>query len=132
MKRGLTSQQEAFAQAVASGKSQSDAYRSAYPKSLKWKPDSVWQQASKLMADTKVSTRIDSIRAELAERGLWTRENSVNALIGVLKNPDKASDIVAAVKELNAMEGFNKPHKLDITGEVTAITRRVIDTAGND
>lgn len=128
----LTSQQEAFAQAVASGKSQSDAYRSAYPKSLKWKPDSVWQQASKLMADTKVSTRIDSIRAELAERGLWTRENSVNALIGVLKNPDKASDIVAAVKELNAMEGFNKPQKLDITGEVTAITRRVIDTAGND
>lgn len=128
----LTPQQEAFAQTVASGKSQSDAYRSAYPKSLKWKPDSVWQQASKLMADTKVSTRIDSIRAELAERGLWTRENSVNALIGVLKNPDKASDIVAAVKELNAMEGFNKPQKLDITGEVTAITRRVIDTAGND
>lgn len=128
----LTPQQEAFAQLVASGKSQSDAYRSAYPKSLKWKPDSVWQQASKLMADTKVSTRIDSIKAELAELGLWTREDSARALIGVLKNPDKASDIVAAVKELNAMEGFNKPQKLDITGEVTAITRRVIDTAGND
>ena len=132
MKRGLTSQQEAFAQAVASGKSQSDAYRSAYPKSLKWKPDSVWNKASALLRDARVSARTDAIRSELAERGLWTRENSVNALIGVLKNPDKASDIVAAVKELNAMEGFNKPAKLDITGEVTTITRRVIDSVEND
>lgn len=128
----LTSQQEAFAQAVASGKSQSDAYRSAYPKSLKWKPDSVWNKSSALMRDVRVSSRVDAIKAELAELGLWTRENSVNALIGVLKNPDKASDIVAAVKELNAMEGFNKPVKLDIRGEVTAITRRVIDSVGND
>lgn len=66
----LTSQQEAFAQAVASGKSQSDAYRSAYPKSLKWKPDTVWQSASRLMACDKVSARVEVLRKMITDTGI--------------------------------------------------------------
>ncbi len=56
------------------------------------------------------------LKADLASRNLWTREQSVQALIRVIKNPDKASDIVAAVKELNAMHGFNAPDKVEVTG----------------
>lgn len=123
----LTSQQEKFAQEVASGKSQSDAYRIAYPKSVKWKPETVHQAASRMMADGNVYARVEEIRAELAERGLWTREQSVLALVGVVKAPEKATDIVAAVKELNSMHGFNAPEKVEHSGTVTQITRRVID-----
>lgn len=65
---GLTPQQEAFAQAVASGKSLAEAYRIAYPASLKWKPDSVHQSASKLMADPKVSPRVAELRGAAADR----------------------------------------------------------------
>jgi hypothetical protein len=124
----LTHQQEAFAQAVASGKSQSDAYRIAYPKSLKWKPDSVWNKSYGLAAKVEVRARIEAIKAELAERGLWTREDSARALIGVVQSPDKASDVVAAVKVLNEMNGFEAPKKVEHSGTVTAITRRVVDT----
>lgn len=109
----LTSQQEKFAQGVASGKSQSDAYRVAYPKSQKWKPDTVWKRASETMADREVLGRVEGIRAELAAKGLWTREQSVLALVGVVKAPEKATDIVAAVKELNSMHGFNAPTKVE-------------------
>lgn len=124
---GLTHQQEAFAQAVASGKSQSDAYRAAYPASTKWRPDSVWVNASQLAADTKVAQRIAAIRAELAARGLWTREDSARALIGVINQPDKASDVVAAVKELNAMHGFEAPKEIKHSGgsPVTLIVQGV-------
>lgn len=128
----ITSQQEAFAQAVASGKSQSDAYRLAYPKSLKWTPQSVANQANKLMGNPDIPPRIDSIRKELAERGLWTREQSVLALVGVVKSPEKATDIVAAVKELNSMHGFNAPEKIEHSGTVTQVTRRVIDPKGGN
>lgn len=117
----MTARQDCFAQAVANGKSQSEAYRLAYPKSLKWKPDTVWQNASKMMADAKVSTRVDAIRAELAEKNLWSREQSVKALVAVVNNPEKATDVVAAVKELNAMHGFNAPQKIDHSGTVTRI-----------
>lgn len=128
----ITSQQEAFAQAVASGKSQSDAYRSAYPKSVKWKPEAVWAQASRLMAGSNVSARVSAIRNELAAKGIWTREQSVLALVGVVKSPEKATDIVAAVKELNSMHGFNAPEKIEHSGTVTQVTRRVIDPKGGN
>lgn len=118
----LTSQQEAFAQAVASGKNQADAYRSAYPKAQNWKPNSVAVNASKLMADANISLRVDAIRAELAERNLWTREDSARALIGVVKSPDKASDVVAAVKVLNDMHGFDAPKEIKHIGDAINIS----------
>lgn len=117
----LTPMQEAFAQAVASGKSKSEAYRIAYPRSKQWKPESVWNKASAIASHVGVSARIDEIRAELSDRGIWTRENSARALIGVVNSPDKASDIVAAVKELNAMHGFEAPKEIKHSGS-TPIT----------
>jgi phage terminase small subunit len=65
---GLTPQQELFAQEVAKGRSLAQAYRAAYPRSEKWKADSVHQAASKLMADSKVSPRVDALRAAAADR----------------------------------------------------------------
>ena len=125
----LTHQQEAFAQAVASGKSQAEAYRTAYPKSLRWKPDSVWNKASALMADVRVSARVDAIRTEINELGLWSRERSVRALVAVIDSAEKGGEVVAAVKELNAMHGFNAPQKIEHSGEINSIVRKVVDSA---
>ena len=127
----LTSQQERFAQEVASGKSQSEAYRVAYPKSLFWTPGSVANQANKLMGHPDISPRIAAIRAELAEKGLWTREQSVRALVRVVENPDKASDVVSAVKELNSMHGFEAPKEIKHSGDlpVTLIVQGVKPSA---
>lgn len=117
----LTHQQERFAQEVASGKSQAEAYRIAYPKSLNWKPETVWNNASVLMRNSGVLARVETIRAELAERGLWSREQSVKALIGVIESPDKQADIIAAVKALNEMHDFNSPMKLNVSGGLNVV-----------
>lgn len=61
---GLTPQQEKFAQEVASGKSLSEAYRTAYPRSIKWADKSVWSKASESRANGMVSKRI----ADLARK----------------------------------------------------------------
>jgi len=132
----LTPQQELFAQNVAAGKSQAEAYRTAYPRSAKWK--SVHQTASRMMANANISARVDEIRAEIAEKGLWTREESVKTLKGVIANPDKAGDITAAVKELNAMHGFNEPIKHQVTGadggpvQVAGITITIVDAKADE
>jgi phage terminase small subunit len=64
---GLTPKQELFAQGIASGLGQSAAYRSAYPSSLRWKPETVHECASKLAANHKVHTRVGALQAASAE-----------------------------------------------------------------
>jgi len=108
----LTAKQETFAAAVASGKTQADAYRLAY-NADKQKDATLWSNASRLMADSKVAARVEDLRKQLEKKELWTREMSVKALIGAYKDGNPTAKI-AAVKELNAMHGFNAPTKLDV------------------
>ena len=71
---GLTAQQETFAVAVAAGASLSDAYREAYPRSLKWARETVHEAASRMAANYKVNTRIYALR--VAAEKLSTLEAS--------------------------------------------------------
>ena len=71
---GLTAQQETFAVAVAAGASLSDAYREAYPRSLKWACETVHEAASRMAANYKVNTRIYALR--VAAEKLSTLEAS--------------------------------------------------------
>ena len=114
----LTPKQEKFAQEVASGKSQADAYRAAFD-CKRSKPQTVIENASRLMADSNVSARVHELKAQLSEKALWSREDSVNALLSVIQNPDKQRDVVAAVKELNLMHGYEAPKEIKHSGEVT-------------
>ena len=114
----LTAKQEKFAQCIAGGMNQSDAYRSAYSAGA-MKAETVQQAASRAMTDSKVSARVATLRASLESKGLWTREKSVTALAGIVDDGEaKANEIVAAIKELNSMHGFNAPTKHEVTGRV--------------
>lgn len=115
----LTAKQEAFAQAIASGLNQSDAYRSAYSAG-KTKPDVVNVKASQLAADGKVTVRVAELREELANKSLWTREQSVAVLAGVVGDVEaRHNDKISAVKVLNDMQGFNAPTKLEVAAKVS-------------
>lgn len=65
----LTAKQEAFCLAVAKGMTQADAYRSAY-NAGNMKPDTIQRNACKLMKDNKVSTRVEALRAPVAEKAM--------------------------------------------------------------
>jgi hypothetical protein len=129
LKVSLTPKQERFAQCIADGMSQADAYRSAFDVRPTTKPETVVQMASRLASDRNVSARVEELKATLSAKALWTREDSVRTLIGVIQGDGKASDTVSAVKELNAMHGFNAPQKLDVNGllAIQRIERVVVD-----
>jgi phage terminase small subunit len=80
----LTAKQEKFCQGVADGLTLSDAYRAAYDCS-RTTDKSVCEGAARLMADTKVSARTAELRASLAEKRLWSREKSAEALVKVVE-----------------------------------------------
>lgn len=110
----LTAKQEVFAQAIADGMTQADAYRTAYDAS-RMKDSSIHVNASKLLSDAKVSQRVAELKAHLSTKALWTREMSVKALVQAYKEGGAGAK-VSAVKELNLMHGYNAPVKLEHTG----------------
>ena len=63
----LTSKQEKFAQLVSQGKSQSDAYRGAFDAG-NCSDKTIHEKASILMADGKISARVDELRAQIMSK----------------------------------------------------------------
>ena len=121
----MTPKQEKFAQCIADGMNQADAYRAAYDAS-NMKDSSIYVNASKLLSDTKVAQRVQELKEQLSSKALGTRADSVRALqnaIAIAENKDNAAGLVAAIKELNAMHGFNEPSKLELTGGTNNVNR---------
>jgi transposase len=122
----LTAKQEAFCQGIADGLGQADAYRAAYG-AENMKDSTIYPHASRLMNNGKVKARIAELRESVQEKQLWSREMSVKALVQAYRE-GSGSVKVAAVKELNAMHGYNEPSKVSINGSlIQRIQREVID-----
>ena len=131
----LTAKQELFAQCIADGMGQADAYRTAYD--AEGMADStIYPKASRMMNEGKIRTRVDELKSMVVEKQLWSREMSVKGLIQayrVAQDAKTSTGMTAAVKELNNMHGFNEPTKLSITGNlVTRIERVVTDDNSED
>lgn len=127
----LTAKQEAFCQGIADGLGQADAYRAAYG-CEDWKDNVIYSKASVLMKNGKVLERIRELRSEVQEKQLWSREMSVKALVQAYRE-GSGSVKVAAVKELNAMHGYNEPAKININGSmIHKVVRQVIDDAEDE
>ena len=115
----LTAKQEAFAQAVAGGMTQADAYRSAYDASESL-DKTIVEEASKVAANPNVSTRVAELKEAIAIAAIWTRLDSVRTLADIAVDGEaRANEKVSAVKELNAMHGFNAPTKHEVAGNFT-------------
>jgi hypothetical protein len=117
----MSPKQEHFAQCIADGMTQADAYRTAYDAS-NMKDSSIHVNASKLLADAKVAQRVAELKEKLVTKALWSREMSVKALVSsyeVAQSQNNSSGMTGAIKELNAMHGFNAPQKVDISGELS-------------
>ena len=120
----LTAKQEAFCQAIADGKDQATAYRTAYD-AANMKDESVYPQASKLMKNPKIALRVSELKAQVAEKQLWTREMSVLGLMRAFEvgqQEKQAAAMTGAVKELNIMHGFNEPTKHSVELKFKPIT----------
>lgn len=112
----LTPKQEKFAQNVAKGMTFSDAYRKSRDAS-KMADETVHKRASELAQKGEILGRIDKLKEQLSERQLWSREDSIKKLIEVMSDA-RPNDVIAAIKELNNMQGFNAPKKMQIEAEM--------------
>lgn len=84
----LTAKQEKFVQGIIEGKSQADAYRSAY-NAKKMADKTVWEKASKLMADGKVRARLQEIRDDLMTPSIMSAQERLEYLTRVINGEEK-------------------------------------------
>lgn len=108
----LTAQQDRFAWLVAVGETLSSAYRAAYDVAPKTKKETVWVNASKLAADTKVSQRIDLYRSQVRQTTWRTHEEHVNELNQLKLRALAQGDLVTAMK-CEALIGKACGHQAD-------------------
>lgn len=86
----LTQKQEKFVQELIKGKSQRQAYRTAYPNSKKWKDNVVDVKASELLKNGKVSVRYNELRGKVIkraeEKAIITAEEIIQGIADIAKD----------------------------------------------
>lgn len=95
----LTAKQEKFALNIFNGMNQAEAYRDAYPNN-KMTDKTVWESASKLVKNPKVTARIDELRAEAAKGSILTAQERLEYLSRVItgEESEKVAQIVEGEK----------------------------------
>lgn len=101
----LTAKQEKFAQNIIQGMSQADAYRSAY--SCKNMSDkTIWENASRLANDSKVSARLSELRGQLTKATIMSAQERLEWLTKVINSEEETTgDKLRAADLMNKMQG---------------------------
>lgn len=126
---GLTPKREKFAQAVASGKTQADAYRAAFDAN-KATAKTIQEAASRLMADSKVAARVDALRAPIVEKVGITLESHLRDLLSLRNLAAKEKQMSAAISAEIARgkaAGVVAAEKINATIAVQRIQRLIVD-----
>jgi phage terminase small subunit len=113
---GLTPKRERFCWLYVEKSNASEAYRLSHDVAPDTKPETIHRNAYALLEDTKVTARIEAIRAELRERSAITLDHLVEAL-----RPIAFSDIRKVVTW-----GAAVPLKDPATGEILVVQDIVV------
>lgn len=116
----LTAKEEAFAQAVVSGKTLSDAYRYVY--STKANPAVVSVAANRVINRPRIAQRIAQLRDRAARPAVLSRARKLERLAAMLeeqmipKTAQLTADQIRALEVDNRMQGHNEAEKLKVEG----------------
>lgn len=101
----LTPKQEKFVQGIIEGKSQADAYRSAY-NAKRMTDKTIHEAASKLMADNKIATRVQELRDMVTKSTIMTAQERLEWLTEVIKDKNESTkNRLSASDQMNKMQG---------------------------
>ena len=112
----LTAKQELFVQKIIEGMSQADAYRSAY-NTKRMTDKTIWENASRLMADSKVTARLTELRNELAKPSIMSAQERLEWLTERIADDDV--DINAKLKAIDIMNKMQGEYVQKVEAAVT-------------
>ena len=102
---------EKYCQARAGGKTQRQAYLEAYPRSKRWKPETVDVNACKLEKDDKVLLRLKELAVENEKRAGMSRKKLLDKLENIINTDDvqfKGGEVLKAIELYADMCGYRE------------------------
>lgn len=100
-------QYERYAQEIARGISQADAYRAAYPKSARWKDKTVYNHASEMRRIPEVDERIKELQAEAAAAAVMDRQERLETLTAIARDehmhPKQRMQAIDLINKMDAV-----------------------------
>lgn len=100
-------QYERYAQEIARGISQADAYRAAYPKSARWKDKTVYNHASDMRRIPEVDERIKELQAEAAAAAVMDRQERLETLTAIARDehmhPKQRMQAIDLINKMDAV-----------------------------
>jgi phage terminase small subunit len=102
----ITARQEAFAQGIVSGKSQSDAYRTAYP-NQKASAKTVTEAACRLMTNSNVVARVKELREPILEKMAYGLQDAMRETLRALELAEAKGHTTAMIMATNLRSKLN-------------------------
>jgi len=146
---GLTVKQEKFANLYVELGNASEAYRQAYNVKDSTSIETINVSASKLLADPKITLRVEELRNEVKESHCITRDFIVKGLLEIINDVDytfklgkdnsisdadkkvffrlmnqtKNTDKLRALEQLAKMLGLNEPEKQELKQTIEIVEK---------
>ena len=116
----LTAKQEKFVQCIVEGKSQADAYRSAYS-AKNMSNNAIYREASLLMDNPNISQRVNELRSQVIKSTIMSAQERMEWLTKLIKNEEEGtSEKLKAIDIMNKMQGeYVQKVEADVKSEVT-------------
>ena len=133
--KGLTVKQEKYVQALFAGKSQREAYKTAFD-CARMTDKSVGENASRLANNVKIVSRLQELNGKVEAKAIWTKEQSLVYLRNIAEKTTQCAfrklddtHTIAdagllnagrqAVAEINKILGYYAPEKHEVAGALT-------------
>lgn len=118
MRSMLTAKQEQFVQSIIQGKSQADAYRSAY-NTVRMSDNAVYREASLLMANPKITKRLLEITSKVDQEKVLNAQQRLEWLSDVINGTVEDADIYAKLKAVDIMNKMQGQYVQKIEGSLS-------------
>lgn len=101
----LTPKQEKFVQGIIEGKSQADAYRSAYS-AKNMSDNAIYREASLLMSSPKITQRLNELRNDMITPAIMSAQERLKWLTNLVNSEEETTaDKLKACEIMNKMTG---------------------------
>lgn len=101
----LTPKQEKFVQGIIEGKSQADAYRSAYS-AKNMSDNAIYREASLLMSSPKITQRLNELRNDMITPAIMSAQERLKWLTELVNSEEETTaDKLKACEIMNKMTG---------------------------
>lgn len=120
-------QYERYAQEIARGMSQADAYRAAYPRAKTYKTNTVYRKSCDMRKIPEVAARIQELQEEAAAAAVMDRQERLETLTAIARDehmhPKQRMQAIDLINKMDAV--YVQRVEANVRGDLSDVAAKV-------